>query len=233
MIYYVEDDESIRDLLLYALRQSGFEAEGFPEAASFCAAIDAEHLPDLILLDIMLPGEDGISLLRRLKSDSHTAAIPVIMLTAKGSEYDKVLGLDVGADDYVTKPFNPVELLARVRSQLRRYLQLGGGRPKASRIRIGGILLDTDAGRVLLDGEPVELTPREFDILSLLMRNAGTVFAPREIYRQLWNEEPLGAEKAVAVHIRHLREKLEINPAEPRWLKVVWGKGYKMEREIQ
>lgn len=209
------------------------EAEGYDTVCAYTgleALAVLERQPvQLVLLDVMMPQMDGITAMARLREKWN---IPVILLTAKSEDTDKVLGLNVGADDYVTKPFNPVELLARVRSQLRRYLKLGGGSVAPSRITIGGISLDTAANRVLLDGEPVELTPREFDILSLLMRNAGTVFSPREIYRRLWQEEPIGAEKAVAVHIRHLREKLEINPAEPRWLKVVWGKGYKMECEL-
>ena len=209
------------------------EAEGYRVLTAFNGreALEccARERVDLILLDIMMPGMDGITTMARLRETSN---VPVILLTAKSEDTDKVLGLNVGADDYITKPFNPVEVLARVRSQLRRYLKLGGSTPAPSRITIGGIVLDISANRVTLDGEPVELTPREFDILALLMRNAGSVLSPREIYRRLWNEAPLGAEKTVAVHIRHLREKLEYNPAEPRWLKVVWGKGYKMEREI-
>ena len=228
-ILVCDDEKDIVDAIEIYLAQEGYRVLKAYDGLQALEILKTEEV-HLILLDVMMPKLDGIHTMMKIRE---TSSVPIIVLSAKSQDTDKVLGLNVGADDYVTKPFNPVELLARVRSQLRRYLQLGGGRPKASRIRIGGILLDTDAGRVLLDGEPVELTPREFDILSLLMRNAGTVFAPREIYRQLWNEEPLGAEKAVAVHIRHLREKLEINPAEPRWLKVVWGKGYKMEREIQ
>ena len=142
-----------------------------------------------------------------------------------------MLGLDVGADDYITKPFNPVEVQARVRSQLRRYLQLGGGAAQRPLLRCGGIELDDEAKTVTLDGDPVALTPKEYDILRLLMRSPGKVFAPAEIYRLVWNEMPLQAERTVAVHIRHLREKLEHNPAEPRWLKVVWGKGYRMEAD--
>ena len=210
------------------------EAEGYRVLTAYdgreALNIIAQEEVQLVLLDIMMPELDGLHVLTALREEHN---IPVILLTAKSEDADKVLGLNVGADDYVTKPFNPVELLARVRSQLRRYLKLGGGSAAPSRITVGGISLDTAANRVLLDGEPVELTPREFDILSLLMRNVGTVFSPREIYRRLWQEEPIGAEKAVAVHIRHLREKLEINPAEPRWIKVVWGKGYKMECEFK
>ena len=182
----------------------------------------------LVLMDIMMPSMDGITAMTKLREFSN---VPVILLTAKSEDTDKVLGLNVGADDYVTKPFNPVELLARVRSQLRRYLQLGGGAQRPSVITLGGVCLDDNAKSVTVDGEPVNLTPREYDILCLLMQNPGTVFSPREIYRRVWGEEPLGADNAVAVHVRHIREKIEINPAEPHYLKVVWGKGYKMEGE--
>ena len=154
----------------------------------------------------------------------------MILLTAKSEDTDKVLGLNLGADDYVTKPFNPVELLARVRSQLRRYMQLGGGEPKPSLLTIGGVSLDDSSKAVTLDGEPVSLTPREYDILKLLMSHPGQVFSPKDIYRQVWGEAPYGAENAVAVHIRHLREKLEFDPAEPRYIKVIWGQGYRFER---
>ncbi|MBQ9746834.1 MAG: response regulator transcription factor, partial [Clostridia bacterium] len=143
---------------------------------------------------------------------------------------DKILGLNMGADDYVTKPFNPVEVVARVRSNIRRYIQLGGGEVRPTRIVIDGIVLDDNEKNVYLDGELVSLTPREYDILHLFMQNPGNVFSPKEIYRKVWGEIPLNAENAVAVHIRHLREKLEINPAEPRYIKVVWGQGYKIDR---
>lgn len=198
------------------------------EAYTGTQALDIlAHEPiQLVLLDIMMPEMDGITALARIREHSN---VPVILLTAKSEDSDKVLGLDIGADDYITKPFSPVEVLARVRSQLRRYLQLGGGAPTSTKLRSGGIELDDEAKLVTLDGEPVALTPKEYDILHLLMRNPGKVFSPAEIYRQVWNEMPLSAERTVAVHIRHLREKLELNPAEPRWLKVVWGKGYKME----
>ena len=154
----------------------------------------------------------------------------MILLTAKGEDTDKILGLNGGADDYITKPFNPVEVAARVRSQLRRYLRLGGAPAAPEVLRCGGIELDDRAKAVTLDGEAVPLTPREYDILKLLMEHPGQVFSPREIYRLVWKDAPYGSENTVAVHIRHLREKLEINPAEPRWLKVVWGQGYKMEK---
>lgn len=180
----------------------------------------------LVLLDIMMPEMDGITAMSQLRAFSN---VPVLLLTAKSEDTDKVLGLNVGADDYITKPFNPVEVLARVRSQLRRYLQLGGGTVRPTSFVIGGIELDDNAKAVTVDGEPVSLTPKEYDILRFLMQNAGTVFTPAEIYRRVWDDIPLNAAGAIAVHIRHLREKLEINPAEPRYIKVVWGKGYKME----
>ena len=179
----------------------------------------------LVLLDIMMPGMDGIETLTRLRETSN---VPVILLTAKSEDTDKVLGLDVGADDYITKPFNPVEVLARVKSQLRRYLQLGGGTVQPKVLRIGGVELDDGAKTVTVDGEAVSLTPKEYDILRLLMQHPGQVFSPKEIYRAVWEELPLNADNAIAVHIRHIREKIEINPADPRYLQVVWGKGYKM-----
>ena len=206
------------------------EAEGYrvlsagngKEALSVAAREDVH----LILMDIMMPVMDGLTAMAQLRQTSN---VPVILLTAKGEDTDKVLGLNVGADDYITKPFNPVEMLARVRSQLRRYLQLGGGQVRPSTLVIGGICLDDNAKAVTVDGDPVALTPKEYDILRFLMQNAGTVFSPSEIYRRVWDDVPLNATGAIAVHIRHLREKLEINPSEPRYIKVVWGKGYKME----
>ena len=205
-------------------------AEGY---GTFCAYTGKEALDilakediHLVLMDIMMPVMDGIDATVELRKSYN---LPVILLTAKSEDTDKVLGLNLGADDYVTKPFNPIEVMARVRSQLRRYLQLGGGQVLPTQVTIGGIMLD-DAGRtVTVDGEPVALTPTEFDILRLLMQHAGTVFSPREIYRRVWGDSPVGVENAVAVHIRHLRSKIEIDPTEPRYLKVVWGKGYKME----
>ncbi|MCI2057923.1 MAG: response regulator transcription factor [Oscillibacter sp.] len=181
----------------------------------------------LVLMDIMMPELDGISAMVKIRERSN---VPVILLTAKGEDSDKILGLNVGADDYITKPFNPVEVAARVRSQLRRYLLLGGGAVKPQTLRIGGIELDDRSKTVSLDGESAVLTPKEYEILKLLMENPEQVFSPKEIYRRVWNDAPCGGENTVAVHIRHLREKLEINPAEPRYLKIVWGQGYKMER---
>ena len=181
----------------------------------------------LILMDIMMPEMDGIAATQRIREFSNA---PIILLTAKSENEDKVLGLNVGADDYITKPFVPMEVLARVRSQLRRYTLLGGQAPeKPSVLTIGGICLDDEAKTVTVDGENAALTPKEYDILRFLMQNAGTVFSPSEIYRRVWDDVPLNAAGAIAVHIRHLREKIEINPSEPRYIKVVWGKGYKME----
>ncbi len=184
----------------------------------------------LVLLDIMMPGMDGITAMSQLRAFSN---VPVILLTAKSEDSDKILGLNVGADDYITKPFNPVEVLARVRSQLRRYLQLGGTAPAPAVLKIGGVELDDRAKTVSVDGESVSLTPKEYDILHFLMQNPGRVFSPSEIYRQVWDELPLNADNALAVHIRHIREKIEISPADPRYLKVVWGKGYKMEADTK
>lgn len=179
----------------------------------------------LVLMDVMMPGMDGISATAAIRERSN---IPVILLTAKSEDTDKVLGLTIGADDYVTKPFNPVELIARVKAQLRRYTNLGGMAKRESVFVCGGIEMDDGAKTVTLDGEPVALTPTEYDILKLLLENKGKVFSTAQIYTEVWKDAPLGAEGTVAVHIRHLREKLEINPAEPRYIRVVWGKGYKL-----
>lgn len=203
-----------------------FEAYNGAEALK----VIAENEIHLVLMDIMMPEMDGISAMVKIREKSN---VPVILLTAKGEDSDKVLGLNVGADDYITKPFNPVEVAARVRSQLRRYMQLGGGNVRPEVLKVGGIELDDKEKTVMLDGEPVSLTPTEYDILKLLMLNPGQVFAPKEIYTRIWNDLPYGSENTVAVHIRHLREKLEINPAEPRYLKVVWGQGYKIDRGRQ
>ena len=182
----------------------------------------------LVLMDIMMPEMDGIQTMVKIREISN---VPVILLTAKSEDTDKVLGLTVGADDYITKPFNPVEMQARVKSQLRRYMQLGSGTQSKSKITIGGIELDDKSKEVTLDGDKVNLTRTEYDILKLLMEHPGQVYSPNQIYEKVWKDNPYGTENTVAVHIRHLREKLEYNPAEPRYLKVVWGRGYKMEGE--
>lgn len=183
----------------------------------------------LILMDIMMPQMNGITAMTKLRE---TCNIPIILLTAKSEDSDKILGLNMGADDYITKPFNPVEVIARVRSQLRRYATLGGMEKKSSQIKIGNIVLDDEAKMVRVDDETVSLTPSEYNILKLLMENAGRVFSSNQIYEQLWNEDAYGSGSVVAVHIRHLREKIEINPSDPRYLKVVWGLGYKIEKEV-
>ncbi len=220
------DDERdiVRSLEIY------LKAENYN---TFCAYNGKEALEivsqndiHLVLMDIMMPETDGISAMIELRKSTN---IPVILLTAKSEDSDKILGLNVGADDYITKPFNPVELLARVRSCLRRYMQLGGGTLKTAQITIGEITLDDNEKSVTVGNEPVSLTPTEFEILKLFMTNPGKVFSPKEIYKQVWNDLPYGSEGTVAVHIRHLREKIEINPADPRYLKVVWGQGYKMD----
>ena len=224
-IIVCDDEKDIVSALEIYLTAEGyhvFRAENGRDALTLAQNEDVH----LMLLDVMMPQMDGLETLTRLREFSN---IPVILLTAKSEDSDKILGLNVGADDYVTKPFNLVEVLARVRSQLRRYLQLGAGSVRPASIVIGGIELDDSAKTVTVDGEPVALTPKEYDILRFLMTNAGAVFTPAEIYRRVWGDIPLNAAGAIAVHIRHLREKLEIDPAEPRYIKVVWGKGYKME----
>ena len=224
-ILVCDDEKDIVSALTIYLTTAGYQV--FP-AYDGTEALDLLRREDihLVLLDIMMPKLDGIAALTRLREASN---VPVILLTAKSEDTDKIQGLNLGADDYVTKPFNPVEVLARVKSQLRRYLQLGGGTVRPTALRRGGIALDDRTKEVTLDGDPVSLTPREYDILHLLMGSPGTVFSPKRIYRAVWGEEPFGVENAVAVHIRHLREKLEIDPSDPRYIKVVWGQGYKME----
>ena len=225
-ILICDDERDIVSALKIYLSGEGytlFEAYTGREALD----IVRQHDIHLILMDVMMPELDGISATARLREENSN--VPIILLTAKSEDTDKVLGLNVGADDYITKPFNPIEVLARVRSQLRRYTMLGGMEQKPSRIVIGGIVLDDDAKTVAVDGEAVSLTPMEYNILRLLMLHPGRVYSSAQIYEQVWNETALGSESAVAVHIRHLREKIEINPSDPRYLKVVWGLGYKME----
>ena len=193
---------------------------------------DALHIIEneeihLVLMDIMMPKLDGITATTKLRELSN---VPVIMITAKSEDNDKILGLNIGADDYITKPFNPVEVAARVRSQIRRYMHLGGGTVQSETFTVGGIVLNDTNKQVTLDGDPVSLTPKEYEILKLLLTNTGRVYSPKEIYRLIWHEKPLGTDNTVAVHIRHLREKLEINPAEPRYIKVVFGQGYIIEK---
>ena len=223
-ILICDDEQDIVSALKIYLEAEGYRTFAAANGKEALELLDREDI-HLVLLDIMMPVLDGVSALSRLREFSN---VPVILLTAKSEDTDKVLGLNIGADDYITKPFNPVELLARVRSQLRRYLQLGGGAVRENVLSIGPISLDDGSKAVTLDGEPVNLTPREYEILKLLMQNPGRVFHPRDLYRKVWNEEPYGAESTVAVHIRHLREKLEIAPASPRYIRAVWGQGYKI-----
>ncbi len=221
-----DDDKDIVAALKIYLSAEGY---GVLTAYNGRQALDTveKETVHLVLMDIMMPGLDGISATIKLREDSN---IPIILITAKSEDTDKVLGLNLGADDYITKPFNPVEVMARVKSQLRRYALLGGMEKTPTALRIGGIALDDEAKEVSLDGEAVALTPIEYSILRLLMQNPGKVFSSARIYELVWKDSAFGAEGTVAVHIRHLREKLEINPAEPRYLKVVWGQGYKIER---
>ncbi len=203
-----------------------FEAHNGQEAVD----VVKENEIHLVLLDIMMPIMNGIEAMSQIRGFSN---VPIILLTAKSEDADKVLGLNVGADDYITKPFSPLEVCARVKSQLRRYLSLGAGAKKSSVVlTIGGLELDYDARTVTLDGENISLTKKEFDILKLLMENPNRVFSPKEIYREVWHEDPMGADNTVAVHIRHLREKTEIDPADPRYIKVVFGQGYKIQKGI-
>ena len=228
-ILICDDEKDIVNALKIYLNDTNyqlFEAYTGKEALEI---VEKENI-HLILLDIMMPEMDGITAMAKIREFSN---VPIILLTAKSEDTDKVLGLNVGADDYVTKPFNPVELLARVKSQLRRYTQLGGANITPEVLMIGGIALNDKTKIVTVDGEKISLTPKEYDILKLFMENPGRVMSPKEIYRQVWKEAPFGTDNTVAVHIRHLREKIEINPTEPRYLKVVFGQGYKLEEGVR
>ena len=224
-ILICDDEKDIVSALKIYLEAEGYRTFAAYNGREALAIIRAQEI-HLVLMDIMMPEMDGISAMVKIRESSN---LPIILLTAKGEDSDKVLGLNVGADDYITKPFNPIEVQARVKSQLRRYMQLGGGSEKPSVLSVGAIELDDRAKTVAVDGEAASLTPTEYDILKLLMNNPNQVFSPKDIYTKVWRDTPLGAENTVAVHIRHLREKLEIDPANPRYLKVVWGQGYKIE----
>lgn len=224
-ILVCDDEKDIVSALKIYLTADGYQVFEAYNGREALEVLKSQEI-HLVLMDIMMPVMDGISAMVKIREVSN---VPVILLTAKSEDTDKVLGLTVGADDYVTKPFNTVELQARVKSQLRRYMQLGGGSIRKDTITIGGIELNDRTKEVTLDGEKVALTRTEYDILKLLMEHPGQVFSPNQIYEQVWNDNPFRNENTVAVHIRHLREKVEYNPAEPRHLKVVWGRGYKME----
>lgn len=228
-ILVCDDENDIVKALEIYLTSEGYEvikAENGKEALEILE--NESGYISLILLDVMMPVMDGITTMKHLREKYN---IPVILLTAKSEDTDKVLGLNIGADDYVTKPFSPTELLARVRSQVRRYTMLGGAKKaeNADVISVGNIDLDVKKRTVTVDGEPITLTATEYDILRLFMSHPGEVFSTKEIYKNVWKQVPIGEENTIAVHIRHLREKIEINPAEPRCLKVVWGQGYKLE----
>ena len=225
VILIADDEGDIRSALDFFLKAEGYETVCASDGKVALNRVAAGGI-DLVLLDIMMPVMDGIKALSKIREISN---VPVILLTAKAEDADKIMGLTVGADDYITKPFNPAELIARVRSQLRRYMTLGGNVNQGREITIGSVCLNDDEKRVRVDGSEISLTPVEYSILKLLMEHPGHVFSSADIYRQVWHESPYGSRSAVAVHIRHLREKIEINPAEPRYLKVVWGQGYRME----
>ncbi len=224
-----DDEKDIVSALKIYLTSDGYNVL---EAYNGKEAIDIieNNEVHLVLMDIMMPETDGLTALLKIRENHNT---PVIFTTAKSEDNDIILGLNLGADDYVTKPFNPVELLARVRSQLRRYTSLGGGNFSKSTISVAGISIDDNAKTVCVDGKEVNLTPKEYEILKLLASNSGKVFSPTDIYRHIWKDEPYGADATVAVHIRHLREKIEINPNQPRYIKVVWGQGYKIDNNLR
>ena len=225
-ILICDDDRDIVSALDIYLTSEGYKTIKTYNGKEALRAVE-ENPVHLILMDVMMPELDGIRATAKLREDSN---VPIILLTAKSEDSDKILGLNIGADDYITKPFNPLEVMARVKSQLRRYTSLGGAEKVPGLLTVGPVSMDDSAKLVTVDGEPVSLTPIEYNILKLLMTHPGRVFSSSQIYEQVWNDPAYGSENTVAVHIRHLREKIEINPAEPRWLKVVWGLGYKMEK---
>ena len=227
-ILICDDDKDIVNALKIYLQNPDYR---LLEAHNGAEAVEAVHRETvhLVLLDIMMPQMDGITAMAKIRESFN---MPVILLTAKSEDQDKILGLNIGADDYITKPFNPLEVAARVGSQLRRYTKLGAGLVSDKTLTVGGIELDNETKTVTVDGKPVSLTPKEYDILKLLMEHPGKVYAPKELYKEIWGEDALtGGENTVAVHIRHIREKIEITPNEPRYLKVVFGQGYKIEKE--
>ena len=227
-ILLCDDEKDIVTALEIYLRNDDYKIFKAYNGADALKILTEEEI-HLVLLDIMMPHMDGIAALTKLREFSN---VPVILLTAKSEDIDKVLGLTVGADDYITKPFNPIELQARVKSQLRRYMQLGGGKTQSDVYSVGGIVLNPITKEVTLDSDPIALTRIEYNILLFLMQHVGQSFTPREIYQNVWHDNAYGEESTVAVHIRHLREKIEYNPAEPRYLKAVWGRGYKMEGQV-
>lgn len=223
-----DDDREIVEAIEIYLSQEGYKVLKAYDGEEALKVPDREKV-DLLIIDVMMPKLDGIRATLKIREKKN---MPIIILSAKSEDADKILGLNVGADDYMTKPFNPLELTARVKSQLRRYTQLGSTIDKSNQAvyAVGGLSIDDEQKEVTVDGEPVRLTPIEYNILLLLVKNQGKVFSIDQIYESIWNEDAIGVDNTVAVHIRHIREKIEINPKEPRYLKVVWGVGYKIEK---
>ena len=229
-ILVCDDDKQIVEAIDIYLTGEGYQVVKAYDGYEVLEYLEKNEA-DLLIIDVMMPGLDGIRTTLKVRE---TSSIPIIILSAKSEDNDKILGLNIGADDYITKPFNPLELVARVKSHIRRYTQLGNMNQQQSGEQIykcGGLTINDDNKEVQVDGETIRLTPIEYNILLLLVKNAGKVFSIDEIYQQIWNEEAIGADNTVAVHIRHIREKIEINPREPRYLKVVWGVGYKIEKQ--
>ena len=227
-ILVCDDETEIVDAIEIYLMQEGYQVVKAYTGEEVLEILKGQEI-HLLIIDIMMPGLDGIRTTMKIREKS---SIPIIFLSAKSQEADKILGLNIGADDYVTKPFNPLELVARVKSQLRRYTLLGNLTVENSHsYQVGGLLINDDTKEVTVDGDLVKLTPIEYNILLLLVKNQGRVFSIQQIYENIWEEEAIGADNTVAVHIRHIREKIEINPKEPRYLKVVWGVGYKIEKQ--
>ena len=226
-ILVCDDDKDIVDAIEIYLMQDGYHVLKAYDGLEALAILKSRQV-HLLIIDIMMPKLDGIRATLKIRE---TLSIPIIILSAKSEDNDKILGLNIGADDYITKPFNPLELTARVKSQLRRYTMLGSMVEHKTQVyQTGGLMVDDDKKEVTVDGEPVKMTPLEYNILLFLVQNAGKVFSINQIYEQIWNEEAVAADNTVAVHIRHIREKIEINAKEPRYLKVVWGIGYKIEK---
>lgn len=226
-ILVCDDDKEIVDAIEIYLSQEGYRILKAYDGLQAVEMLEREDV-QLLLIDIMMPKLDGLRATLKIREKS---SIPIIILSAKSEDADKILGLNIGADDYVTKPFNPLELVARVKSQLRRYTKLGNAAGENQKIyQTGGLIMNDDLKEVTVDGEPVKLTPIEYNILLLLVKNQGKVFSISQIYESIWNEDAIGADNTVAVHIRHIREKIEINAKEPHYLKVVWGIGYKVEK---
>ena len=226
-ILVCDDDANIVEAIAIYLEQEGYQIKKAYDGEEAIRVLRKESI-DLLIIDVMMPKLDGIHAILKIRE---FCSIPILVLSAKTEDTDKILGLNVGADDYITKPFNPLELIARVKSSLRRYTKLGGAVNKQENLYVsGGLMINDETKEVEVDGEGVKLTPIEYNILLLLLKNAGKVFSIDQIYENIWNEEAIGADNTVAVHIRHIREKIEINPKEPRYLKVVWGIGYKVER---